>query len=175
MAKPKTWSEARDHAHWDAVEEATGLLEEGKWEEALRELKQVLVKDANNPYAYFLLGGAFHELKQTEASRDAYQAAIRVAPDHLGARVALSHVLRELSDPRGAEREAKEALRRFPGDGDAMHALGLAQAAAGNRKDARKNLQGFLDKNPEFEAAQEVRGILEMLGLGDDDDPVEFS
>src|SRR5690606_2689619 len=105
----------------------------------------------------------------------AYQAAIRVAPDHLGARVALSHVLRELSDAAGAEREAKEALRRFPKDGEAMHALGLAQAARGNRKEARKNLQGFLDAGPEFEAAQEVRGILEMLGLGDDDDPAEFS
>src|SRR5690606_24084525 len=143
-----------DHAHWEAVEEAAGLLEEARWEDALRELKQVLVRDANNPYAYFLLGGAFHELGQKEASRDAYQAAVRVAPDHLGARVALAHVLRELSDPAGAEREAREALRRFPGDGDALHALGLAQAARGNRKDARKNLQGFLDKNPEFEAAQ---------------------
>jgi tetratricopeptide (TPR) repeat protein len=174
LSKPKTWSEARDHGHWESVEEAAGLLEEGRWEDALQELKRVLQKDANNPYAYFLLGGAFHELKQTAASRDAYQAAVRVSPDHLGARVALAHVLRELGDHAGAEREAKEALRRFPRDGDAMHALGLAQAARGNRKEARKNLQGFLDAGPELEAATEVRGILEMLGLGDDDDPQEF-
>ena len=88
--------------------------------------------------------------------------------------MALAHVLRELGDLTDAEREAKEALRRFPGDGEALHALGLAQAARGNRKEARKNLQGFLDKSPEFEAAQEVRGILEMLGIGDDDEPVDF-
>ncbi len=174
MAKPKTWSEARDHTHWESVEEAAGLLEEARFEEALQELKRVIQKDPNNPYAYHLLGGAFHEVGQIDASRDAYLAAIRVSPEHLGSRVALANVLRQLGDHAGAEREAKEALRRFPKDGDALHALGLAQAARGNRKEARKNLQGFLDASPEFEAAQEVRGILEMLGLGNDDDPQEF-
>lgn len=175
MAKPNTHAEARDHAHWEAIEEAAELLVEGRFEEGLVELKRVLAADAVNPYAYHLLGGAFHELGQIEASRDAYEAALRCSPEHLGARVALANVLRELGDPAAAERQAKEALRRFPKDGEAMHALGLAQAAAGNRKEARKNLQGFLDAAPEFEAAQEVRGILEMLGMGEDDEPAEFS
>ena len=31
----------------------------------------------------------------------------------------------------------------------------------------------FLGTNPEFEAQTEVRGILEMLGIGDDDEPLD--
>jgi tetratricopeptide (TPR) repeat protein len=167
-------SETRDTAQWEAVEEATELLQELRYPEALLALRDVIKAQPNNPYAYHYLGAAFFETKQLEPARDAYRAALTLSPDYLGARVALSHVLRALGDTAGAVGQAKEALRRFPKDGDAMHALGLAQAARGNRKDARKSLEGFLDQEPEFEAATEVRQILEMLGLGDEGDPVEF-
>jgi len=70
--------------------------------------------------------------------------------------------------------QAQEALRRFPKHPDALHAAGLAYAAAGNRPAARKHLEGFLDTRPETESELEVRQILEMLGLGADDEPIEF-
>jgi thioredoxin-like negative regulator of GroEL len=171
MARDK---DERDQAHWDQVEEATELLQERRYQDALLALRDVIKARPNNPYAYHYLGVAFFELDQHEAARDAYSAAVRLAPDYLGARVALSHVLRLLGDTTGAVAQAKEARRRFPKDGEAMHAAGLAYAAKGQRKDARRELQGYLGKNPEFEAATEVRQILEMLGLGDEGDPVEF-
>jgi len=167
-------TEARDAAHWDAVEEAAELLQEGRFADALPVLGDVIKQDPNNPYAYHHLGVAFFELGQREAARDAYRAAVRLAPDFLGSRVALSHVLRMLGDVNGALAEAEEALRRFPKDGEAMHAAGLANAAKGNRPTARRQLAGFLETNPQFEASQEVRQILEMLGIGDDDEPIEF-
>jgi tetratricopeptide (TPR) repeat protein len=170
---PSTPNETRDGKHWQAVEEPSELLQEEKYGEALTALRQVILADPNNPYAYNLLGIAFFELDQREAARDAYLAAVRVSPDYLGARVALSHVLRQLGDNDGALSQAREALRRFPKDPDAMHAAGLAYAAKGNRPAARQQLEGFLDQSPEFEAAQEVRQILEMLGLGADDEPLE--
>ena len=94
---------------------------------------------------------------------DAYRAAIKLSPDYLGARISLSHVLRMLGDLRGAIAEAEEALRRSPGDGDALHAAGLAHAARGDDATARKYLNAFLATGPEFEAATEVRAILETL------------
>ncbi|MFT3767218.1 MAG: hypothetical protein QM820_17105 [Minicystis sp.] len=99
---------------------------------------------------------------------------MRLAPDYLGARVSLSHVLRMFGDLDGALNEAREALRRFPKDGEAMHAAGLAHAAKGNRKDARRQLEGFLAQNPEMEAQLEVRQILEMLGLGEEGEPLDI-
>src|SRR5262249_54775808 len=143
-------------------------------QDALLALRDVIKADPTNPYAFHLLGLALCETAQLEPARDAYRAAIKLSPDYLGARVALSHVLRVLGDPKGALAQAKEALRRFPKDADAMHAAGLAYAATGDRPAARRHLQGFLDTEPEAEAALEVRQILEMLGIGPDDEPIEF-
>ena len=165
---------AKDAAFWDAVEEATELLQEGRTPEAMLALREVIKAQPNNPYAYHYLGVAFFEIKNLEASRDAYRAAVRLAPDYLGARVSLSHVLRLLGDADGALAEAKEALRRFPKDGEALHAAGMANAAKGNRREARKQLEGFLGQGPELEAQHEVRQILEMLGLGDEGEPLDL-
>jgi tetratricopeptide (TPR) repeat protein len=164
----------RDAAAWDAVEEATELLQEHNYPEALLALRDVIKAQPNNAYAYHYLGVAFFETKNLEAARDAYRAALRLSPDYLGARVSLSHVLRAMGDAEGALKEAKEALRRFPKDGEAMHAAGLANAAKGNRRAARQELEGYLGQNPELESANEVRQILEMLGVGDEGEPVEF-
>ena len=90
--------ETRDVLQWEAVEEATELLQERLFPQAMIELRRVIMANPNNPYAYFYLGVAFFETEQMEAARDAYRAAVTLAPDYLGARVSLSHVLRQLGD-----------------------------------------------------------------------------
>jgi tetratricopeptide (TPR) repeat protein len=155
-----------DPAHWTAVEEATELLHEERYREALAELRRVLEDDPRNPYAFFFTGVAFFEVGELEASRDAYAAALRLSPGHLGARVALSHVLRQLGDAKGAIREGMAALTHAPGDGDALYALGLAHHARGDTVAARKYLEAFLASNPEFEVAVETRQLLASLGGG---------
>jgi len=155
--------QVRDAARWDAVEEATELLHEERYREALVELRQALAADPKNAYAYNFLGVAFFELGEVEASRDAYGACLKLAPEHLGARVALCHVLRVLGDLRGALREGTDALSRAPGDPDALHAVGLVYHARGDRVAARKYLEAFLDTGPEFEVSLEVRALLESM------------
>lgn len=166
--------DALDATWWDAVEDATELMQEGRFIEALIELRKVIKADPRNPYAYHFLGAALFETGEHEAARDAYRAALRLSPNYLGSRVALSHVLRKLGDLDGAVSQAKEALRRFPGDGEAMQAAGLAYAAKGNRKDAKKQLEGFLASSPELEARLEVEQILAMLGVAGEDGPIDF-
>jgi len=149
-------------------------MQEGRFLDALVSLRDVIKADPRNAYAYHFLGASLTEVNQHEAARDAFRAAVRLAPNYLGARVALSHALRKLGDLDGALSQANEALRRFPGDGDAMHAAGLAYAAKGNKKAAKKQLEGFLASNPELEAKLEVEQILGMLGLAKDGESVEF-
>jgi tetratricopeptide (TPR) repeat protein len=161
MTERKTPSE--DATHWEEVEEATELLHDERYQDALYALRDVIKKSPQNPYAYHYLGVALFETAQMEPARDAYRAAIRLAPDFLGARIALSHVLRMLGDLRGAIAEAEEALRRKPADGDALHAAGLAHAARGDNQAARRYLEAYLASNPEFESATEVRAILQTL------------
>lgn len=161
--------DADDAAHWSAVEEATELLHEERYREAMVELRRVLQEDPKNPYAYYYLGVAFYEVGELEPSRDAYVAALKLAAKHLGARVALSHVLRQMGDVRGAIREGMAALSQAPGDGEALYALGLAHHARGDDAATRKYLEAFLETNPELEVSLETRGLLAQLGGGAND------
>jgi tetratricopeptide (TPR) repeat protein len=156
---------AKADEKWDAVEEATELLHEERFREALVALRDVIKQDASNPYAYYFLGVGLFEVGELEPARDAYRAALRLAPTHLGARVALTHVLRQLGDLREALREGTEALSQSPGDPDALHAIGLVYLARGDKTSARKYLEAFLAAKPEFEVALEVRQVLEGLAL----------
>jgi len=156
----------RDHAHWDAVEDAIELLHEERFREALVSLRDVLRVDAKNPYAYFFLGQALFECGEIAPARDAYRACVLVAPDHVGARVALCHVLRQLGELKEAINEGNQALDRAVGDADALYALGMAYLARGDDAAARRHLEAFLEAAPEFEVATEVRAVLADLNAG---------
>lgn len=155
----------RDAEHWDAVEQATELLHEERFREALEALREVLSRDATNPYAFFFLGQALYEVGELEPSRDAYRAAVTLAPAHLGARVALAHVLRKLGQTREAVKEGLVALEQAPTDGDVLYALGLAYLARGDDVAARRHLEAFLRAKPELETRIEVEGILQAMHL----------
>jgi tetratricopeptide (TPR) repeat protein len=154
---------ARDSAHWDAVEEATELLHEERFREALVALRDVIKADGTNPYAFYFLGVGLFEVGELEPSRDAYRACLRLSPTYLGARVALTHVLRQLGDVREALKEGTQALSQSPGDPDALHAIGLVYLARGDKTSARRYLEAFMDARPEFEVGLEVRQLLEAL------------
>jgi predicted Zn-dependent protease len=159
-----------DVKHWEGVEDATELLRERRHGEALLLLRDVLRAQPRNPYAFHFLGVTLFEAHQLDPARDAFRAAIRLAPSYLGARVALSNVLRVLGDAKGALAEAREALRRFPKDPEAERAAGLAESASRRGVTPTGDEDGVSGDARETEARTEVRRILEMLGLGDDDE-----
>jgi tetratricopeptide (TPR) repeat protein len=167
MATKATKEEREDAARWAAVEEATELLHEERFREAMVELRGVLEDDPKNSYAYYFLGIAFFEIGELEPARDAYTACVTLAPGHMGARVALSHVMRILGDIRGSLREGKAALDHVPADPDALHAVGLAYHARGDDVEARKYLEAFLGTHPELEVGVEVQALLASLPGGE--------
>lgn len=148
---------------WGEVDEASELLHEERWHDALVELRRVLGESPKNPYAFHLLGVCLYECGELGPSRDAYRACLALAPGHLGARVALCHVLRKLGEHRPALVEGMRALEQAPGDADALHAVGLAYLAKGDGKAARRYLEAFLGANPEFEVRVEVEAVLDRL------------
>jgi tetratricopeptide (TPR) repeat protein len=153
-------NEGVDATHWSSIEEAVELLHEERFADAMVELRQALQIDPKNPYAYYFLGIAFFESGEVEAARDAYSACLKVAPAHLGARIALCHVLRMLGDVPGALRQGMAALSQSPGDPDALHAVGLAYHARGDDAATKKYLEAFLATGPELEVALETRAVL---------------
>lgn len=156
-----------DEAHWEAVEEASELIHDERFQESLYILRDIAKADPKNPYAYYFMGVALYELGQLEAARDAYRAATLLAPAYVGARGSLAQVLRLLRDHRGALKEGLTALKFSPKDPDALHAVGLAYAALGDHIPAKRYLNAFLSTKPEFEISTEVRQVLEMIDLAD--------
>ncbi len=156
----------RDAAHWEAVEEASELLHEERFREALELLREIVKKDPQNAYAFFFMGQALYEVGEMEPSRDAYRAALTLAPTHLGARIAIAHVERKLGRHREAITEGLKALEQAPTDGDALYAVGLAYAARGDEAAARKYLEAFLRSKPELETRLEVEAILAAMAGG---------
>lgn len=155
--------EERDSEHWAAVEEASELLHEERFREALELLHEIVKKDPTNPYAFFFTGQAFYEVGEMEPARDAYRACLRLAPKHLGARIALCHVLRKTGELRDAVKEGMIALEQAPADSDALYAVGLAYLAKGEKTAARRYLEAFLRSKPELETRMEVEGLLQAM------------
>lgn len=161
-----------DARRWEAVEEATELMLDGNHPAALEHLKRAILDDPRNGYAYHYTGVALAELGKDEAARDAFEAAIKVAPGYLAARIGLAHALRKTGDFFGAIQEARDALERFPEDGDAHYAIALAFAAVGDRAAAVSHLEAFLRSGPEVEVQVEARQLLAELAQGTG--PVEY-
>jgi Flp pilus assembly protein TadD len=154
-----------DAKHWGEVEDAVELIHDQQVVEAILALRKVVQASPKNPYAFHWLGVALFESGELEAARDAYRAALALSPKFMGARVHLSHVLRMLSDVRGALEQGEIARRQNPDDPDVWHALGMAHAQRGEKDAARKWLELYLVKgNPEFEVSSEVRAVLDRMG-----------
>lgn len=169
---PTTPEEQLDAAHWEAIEEPAELIQEGQYQTALYQLRDIARASPRNPYAYNYMGVALYELGQLAPARDAFRAAIRVAPRYVGARGSLAQVLRKMRDYRGAIAEGKEALKLKEDEADALHAIGMAYAAQGQRTEARRYLEAFLRTKPELEATHEARLTLDLLDKGTG--PVSF-
>lgn len=155
--------EARDRVLWEAVEEAVELLHEEEFHPALEALHAALKADPTNYYAYHFLGVTLYEVKELEGARDAFRACVKLAPQYLGASIALANVLRELGEPKEALQEALRAQGLASDDADVLHAVGMAYAALGERVLARRYLNAFMTKKPEFEVGVEVQGILDAM------------
>ena len=156
-------SSEQDAARWEAVDEATESLLENDPHQALVLLRAVIEQDPRNPYAYYYVGTAMFEVGRFDAAVDAYEAALRVAPTYLAARVGLSHSLRIEGDLQAALDHARKALEQSPADGDALFALGLVQASMGDRTNAIRSLEAFLRSGPELEISLEARAALAKL------------
>lgn len=158
--------EQLDRAHWGAVEDVAEVLQEGQYQEALYQLRDIVQANPRNPYAFYFMGVAFYEIGRLPEARDAFRAAVRLEPRYVGARGSLAQVLRRLRDYRGAIAEGKATLALRNDDPDALHALGMAHAALGNRSDAKRYLEAFLRARSEYEAAQEVQMVLQLVEQG---------
>lgn len=152
-----------DDDRWDAAQEGAELLREGELDAAIVELETVIGADPDNEYAHFFLGNVHFEQGTFDKAMKAFVLALEKAPEYVGAMVNLGHTLRMLGRYEQALRMGAQVLARNKDDPDGLYLMALAHYARGEEAAAKKYLERYLETGPEVEAAQEARGLLEIL------------
>jgi cytochrome c-type biogenesis protein CcmH/NrfG len=167
---------AEPQDRWEAAEEGSELLAEGRAEDAVRVLTEALERDPANEYVYYFLGQAHYEQQDYARALKAYVKALELQPAYLGAMVAAGHALRMMGQHDKALRMARQAEARSKGDPDVLYLLGIVHFQRGDNAAALRYLSSFLETRPELEVALEVEGMLQVLRgdvLPASDDDVE--
>jgi tetratricopeptide (TPR) repeat protein len=153
-----------DHTQrWDAAEEGSELLAEGRTDDAVAALTRAIEQDPRNEYAYYFLGQAHYEQQDYAKALKAYVTALEIQPSYLGAMVAAGHTLRMMGRHDQALRMARQAEARAKDDPDVLYLLGVIYFQRGDNDAAARHLSRFLETQPEIEVALEVEGMLQVI------------
>jgi len=119
-------------AHPDAAINLGLVLVHGdRLEEAASALERFLAQGQPDPDVLLNLGQVRRSLGLLEAAREAFEGALRIAPDHLGARVNRAIALAEGGSEAAAESEARSIIELHPECAEAHFLLATICLAAG--------------------------------------------
>lgn len=161
-------AELVNEEQWSQVEEGTELLAEGDLDGARAFFERVVVDDTHNPYGFFFLGQVYFEMEEWKRALASYVKALDLSPDYLGAMLGAGHTLRQMGQMDQAIRMGKQALLKRADDPDALFFLGLCYLQSDEPAEAKRHFERFLESNPEFETAEEVRALLASMASNTD-------
>lgn len=156
---------------WEATVEGQELFREGRLEAAIGALTEVLTANPYNEYAAFFLGSALHTRGNLEAARAAFERAIDISPEFLGAWVGLGHLLLDAGENHAAVDCAKAILRLRANDEDGNFLLGLGSARLGRYALAASAFEMVLGGRPSLELRAETVRLLELVKAAAFDEP----
>jgi predicted Zn-dependent protease len=119
---------------------AVGLIESGRYEEALGHLEQVRAKRPDDPDVLVLLARCYTQLDRPRQADDALRAALAARPGYGPALRTRGQIARRNGRPDEAEEWLREAVRAKPEDYQANFALGQALSEEGKDAEAKAQL-----------------------------------
>ena len=144
---------------------------------ALKHAHDAVAKEPNNAENHYRLGNALFDVESYEEARAAYEAAIKLAPEHESAYCNLGLCLRRLGLLPEAIAAYRKALSIDPNDATARYNLVLALETSGDFEGSVKELQQLVGRKPEdiqilshlgnslfrVERYQEAAGVFEKV------------
>lgn len=107
-----------------------GMLDMELYQNASQDLKKILKMDPNNADAWNLLGFAYRKMGQLDLSWDAYERALTLDPDHMGANEYLGELYIAQGNMEQAESQLHKLMVLCPTGCDAFDNLKKAIKAA---------------------------------------------
>jgi tetratricopeptide (TPR) repeat protein len=125
--------EVRPSAKTDSgFAEAEQLLQQGLLDQAKEKIEEQLSLHSASVEGYNLLGIVYSEEKDYPRAQEAFQHALKLAPNSTQTRNNLANVDIALGQPGLAEKEFREVLRLDPANRDGNYNLGLLLMAKGS-------------------------------------------
>lgn len=140
---------------------AQGLHEQGRTEEGLVYLEQVLVLGLAHPELLLCLGSMYAALGRTDDAIGAWRQTLVTSPGHRAA----THNLALALAKEGRDGEAlalyAEAHERYPHDPSFVTGAGLVNARTGMLEGARRHYREAVERQPDLASAWYGLGLIE--------------
>lgn len=143
----------------DSLDHAWQLVRQGRSEEAISVLRQIVRANGTNGEARLLLGSLLTERRQPEAV-DQLKAAVRLMPKSAEAENALGEAYLALGDRSAARLPLEKAVALQPGFGVAQLNLGRLLLESGDLTAAAQNLETATRSLKEKDDAAEAQYLL---------------
>ena len=130
------------------LQRARQLREQGDSIAAIREYKQALVQNDNQPAVWAELSELYLETGQDRWAQATAKEAVRRAPEDAALALQFLRAAQRTMDPKQLVREMETAYRRFPDNPEVVLILGRVFADMGNTRNARLLYEKFLDLAP---------------------------
>jgi cytochrome c-type biogenesis protein CcmH/NrfG len=108
-------------------------------------------------------GDRLREREKAEAALDAYAEAAELEPDRPEPYSGRGLALLDMSDPRQAEAEFKQALKLSPNYGEAIIGLAETYRSQGKKAEAIRYYERYLEILPNGPEASVARSAIERL------------
>ncbi|HYL96660.1 MAG TPA: sulfatase-like hydrolase/transferase [Terriglobales bacterium] len=138
-------------------------MEDGRYQEAIPRLEEVLAGDANMPIAQMQLGTAFTRIHDYQKAVPALNKALVLQPDSGMGHYELGLALFETGDWPGAAPQFEFAVKQAPRWADAHFSLGSVYARIDRVPEAVTELQTALQLNPQHYRANLLLGRILFL------------
>lgn len=158
LEDPKDKIEIANQMHAAIME-----MEDGRYQEAVPRLEQVLAGDPNMPIAQMQLGTAFTRLHDYQRAVPALRKALALQPDSGMGHYQLGLALFETGDWQSAAPQFEFAVKQAPRWADAHFSLGSVYARIDRVPEAVTELQTALQLNPHHYRANLLLGRIFSL------------
>jgi Flp pilus assembly protein TadD len=146
---------------------SVSLVQAGRREEALQQLRQILVEDPQYLPAYHDIGAFLSDAGRQQEALEILSAGLARFPGSYRLHFRLAVVLLKLGDAEAAATHLEEALRLKPAYAEAHVELGAIRGNQGRLEEAERHFQAALAADPASELARwNLRHLQEVRGGG---------
>lgn len=142
----------------DEAARAFSLYKSGDTQGALNALRERVRVKADDADAWHYLGTILMKGGDFKSAIQSFQTAVKLRPDFIAARTGLSYSLLLSNKTEEAEREAEQVLKYKRQSDEAHYVISDVALKRGDYRRALEEADAALEIEPQFKAAQDVKG-----------------